>query len=466
MPKRQRILVVGGGPAGLSAATHLLEQAPGSVQVELLTADALLGGRAASWEDERGYTIEHGLHAVFGFYRELRSLAQRAGVDVSTALRRSGGIAHLFDEERRALYTLSLSRNPLTTLKRLAEVPGLSTSERLRVLSALVRVRLSTLRAHSLESQDALDFRALLERHGAPEAFFHHPLYRQLSELFYNRPHALSAYTALRGAQLLTQGFEEAEVSYPAGGLTELFWNPIAKRIERLGGALRTGLRLVELEHASSRLVAARFQTQGGELREAGFHALVCAIPSGCFAQLNPGDALWSEPFFQRITRLASVSTVSVQLWLEDRVPIPPGAVNGLAAPLSSAIDHKPLSPRLSSDDRFGAALQWVGAETGFEALSDEALVQRARASLARLPGLDVVARSRVVHQVVRRNRAPAERFLLPSPGSLQHRPSCQTPLRGLFLAGDWVRNEVDLPLVEGAVRSGKEAAAAVLRSL
>jgi uncharacterized protein with NAD-binding domain and iron-sulfur cluster len=75
----KKIVIVGGGVASMAAGIELRERMP-NCRVELIT-DAEpdhFGGQVASW-DEHGYPIEHGLHALFGFYDEILPLLERIG---------------------------------------------------------------------------------------------------------------------------------------------------------------------------------------------------------------------------------------------------------------------------------------------------------------------------------------------------------------------------------------------------
>src|SRR5687768_11733711 len=80
-----RAVIVGGGLAGLAAATVLAER---GVSVTVLEREPVLGGRVSAWTEHlpsgEPYQMERGFHAVFRQYYNLRALLQR----IDPALRR------------------------------------------------------------------------------------------------------------------------------------------------------------------------------------------------------------------------------------------------------------------------------------------------------------------------------------------------------------------------------------------
>jgi uncharacterized protein with NAD-binding domain and iron-sulfur cluster len=66
---RQKVVIIGGGPAGLAAAFELTK--PGLCPGDCVTVYQMgwrLGGKCASGRDDRGRIVEHGLHLWFGYY--------------------------------------------------------------------------------------------------------------------------------------------------------------------------------------------------------------------------------------------------------------------------------------------------------------------------------------------------------------------------------------------------------------
>lgn len=480
-------MVVGAGPAGLSAGIHLLEQARGAVDVELVSMGHLFGGKAASWRDHEGYVIDHGFHAVFGFYEQMRALLRRAGVNLRQALIPSGGLFRYFDVRTGALEEVQFAHNGLVQLARNGQFPGLTASERATLTTAFLRMAATVARA-PLESLDDLCYRAFALTHGVPRAAFSHPIWREVYELAFNHPHEMSAYIMSKWALLAGHCFHDATFSYIAGSMSEQLWDPLAAYFCRLGGVVRRWEKLVHLDHAGGRLTGLRFGVpdqarhhQGGaawpdavpvapgiERLDRDFDAAICTVPAACFVELNPGDqALWSDPFFGDLRNLTSVSTLSLQVWLKEPTPgRVAGSIATLPRPLGYAIDYKDLVPEYERDERYGAALEWVGGEVGYETLTDGEVVEGARAGLAQVPGFFGTDAAEVVHLSLIRNRANHRRYLLTDPGTLRFRPTVETPLKRLFLAGDWVRNEVDGPCMEGAIRCGQAAARAALQRL
>ena len=71
----RHVVVVGGGIAGLAAATVLAER---GVRVTVLEASDRLGGRVAAWPLPGDRTMSRGFHAFFRQYYNLRALLRRA----------------------------------------------------------------------------------------------------------------------------------------------------------------------------------------------------------------------------------------------------------------------------------------------------------------------------------------------------------------------------------------------------
>lgn len=73
----KKIAVIGGGIAGISATANLAER---GMDVTLFEKDHFLGGKIGSWEFEsNGETLraEHGFHAFFRQYYNLRSFLKK-----------------------------------------------------------------------------------------------------------------------------------------------------------------------------------------------------------------------------------------------------------------------------------------------------------------------------------------------------------------------------------------------------
>ena len=185
-------------------------------------------------------------------------------------------------------------------------------------------------------------------------------------------------------------------------------------------------------------------------------------MPVDSFRELNPGDkGFWQS--FPGIENLRSVSTLSWQMWTKEKVLPVDSCINTLEEPLPMVIDYKNLRDEYKNDDRIGSALEWVGQENSFEDVSDEEIKALTLECFLTIPGAKDPRDKGIIHESFRRNSSNHKRYLLTDPGTVGYRPHTKTHLENLFLAGDWIRNDIDVPTMEGAICSGYAAVDALL---
>ncbi|MCC6999961.1 MAG: FAD-dependent oxidoreductase [Deltaproteobacteria bacterium] len=486
--ERTRVLVVGAGPAGLAAAARLVERGGARLRVRLAALGHHLGGKAASWRDSEGRYIDHGQHVVIGWYRELLALLERAGVDTRARLSWNGGETHLYEPRDQRVHTLHLRRNPIAMLAAALGYSGLTGAEKANVASFVTRNAGLFLGLQELEQFDDVCFTTLCLANGLRPSIVKTSIFLASRTAQLNWPGEISAYSMLKATREMGRDYKSARYAFVDGGMSERFWQPVLEYFARLGGEFEMMKKLTAIHVDHGRAVGVSFGEPdsgghdqhsrhrsafagaipikpGTERVDRDFDYLITTLPATAFQELNPGDtAFWSIPAFAGVRNLRGVRPLALQIWhraaLTRRYP---GALGGLDGPLPYLVDNKHLARDYREDPRYGAVLHFVGQETGFEHWSDERLLAQCLRNLRHVPGAEQLDREGVLHWQVVRHHSPDQLYFYTEPGINRFRPHARTPLANLFLAGDWVRSELDFPCMETAVRTGLSAADKVL---
>jgi squalene-associated FAD-dependent desaturase len=432
---RVDVLVAGGGLAGIAAA---LACADAGLEVVLAERRPVLGGATYSLERE-GRLIDNGQHVFLRCCTEYRDLLRRLGSEGMTELqpRLEIPLALPGGAVRR------LRRAPLPAPLHLAPVllglPGLSPGERLRAATAVL-----ALRGVDPDDPDADDRSLgewLRERRQSGKAV--HALWELIVRPTLNlRAGDASLAMAARVFRTgLLEGADAGDIGWASAPLRQVHGEPAARALAAAGVAVLLHASVAAIDRRGDRLVV----NVGGDEIAAG--AVISCMPprqavrslppaaldSGAAAALGTSPILNLHVVYDRpVTRLrfAAAARGPVQ-WVFDRTPAAGAGGQYLAVTLSAADE----------------LADWPTAR--LRALFEPALADLFPAARA----------ARMEEFFVTRERHATFRA---APGSGRARPAARTPVAGLYLAGAWTRTGWP-DTMEGAVRSGRAAAAALL---
>jgi protoporphyrinogen oxidase len=482
---KKRVLVIGGGPAGLAAGCDLLERAGDHLSVELINMGHHLGGKANSYRDPEGHIIEHGLHIIVGFYDRMRGLMERAGIDLKTALKAIDQTLYVYENSDGQLHELDKSM-----WSRKASLPhydGISPLMLPSMVQFSLQLFLDATGGKDLTQFDDVCIRTYCAERGLHRDLIDTNLFHGFKEPYFNGPYPMSAYHALKSLQHMNDA-QAAKTSYATGGTSEVIWDPIGEYFKKLGGTLTPytmatdwvyegneikGVKVSRPDsgghdHGTSSWKGAQVpRLQGSERVLDGFDAIISTIPQPVFVQMNQDDeAMWASPYFKRIRNLRSVATASMTVLTEKPVMEIEGGVVCLPPPLSTCSNMKTFWTEYTQNSDYGSVLVFTGPETGYEDWTDEQIIEHTLDNMGKIDRVGDIRAAGIKHIELHRNKSAFERLILTEPGVNPFRPGPKTPFHNLFLAGDWIRNPVDIITMEGAIASGYQAVDHVLEEL
>jgi squalene-associated FAD-dependent desaturase len=442
---RPDVIVIGAGFAGLSAAVRLTRL---GARVLVLEARSRLGGRATAFPDrETGELVDNGQHVLMGCYSETFAFLRDIGAQDNVRVDPQLAITMIDRQGRRTRLSCPALPAPLHLVAGVLEWEALSWRDRLSVLGMATPLKNArrelkpgaTVKAASPDET----VENWLIRNGQT-ARLRELLWDPLALAALNQPPAQAAAPPF--ARVLAEMFSDdpraAAIALPTRPLHLMYAEPAREYIERHGGSVRMGAaaKLV-LDAARAAVTAVRAGDQTWQTDR-----VISSVPWFALAELFDEAPPALHGVLDRARHMTSSPIVTVNLWFDCRVLDLP--VLGLPGRAMQWVFDK---GQITGADASHLSLVSSGAadilaETNIE------LVHRAHAELLEaLPGVRAAKLLRAT--VIREPRAT---FSL-APGE-PARPSTETGVRGLLLAGDWI--DTGLPAtIESAVRSGHMAA-------
>jgi hydroxysqualene dehydroxylase len=436
----RRVVIVGGGLAGIAAA---LDCADAGAEVTVVEVRPQLGGAAYSFERE-GLRVDNGQHVFLRCCTAYRRLLRRLGSEPATVLQPRLAIPVLAPGGRRGWLRRGRLPAPLHLGPALMRYPFLTPRERAGVVpAALALARLDP----DDPALDARTFGAWLADHGqTPSAV--EALWNLIALPTLNLPAdqaslSLAAYVFQTG--LLTTR-DAGDIGYARVPLDEVHGQPAARALRGAGVEVRTRWKAERIAAGPDRLAV----EGAGERLDAD--AVVVAVPHDRAADLVPDGALSDRA---ALRRLGTSPIVNLHVVYDRRV-----LDLEFAAAVRSPVQYVFDRTRAAGVERGQyLALSLSGAEREM-ALSPDALRRRYEPALAAL--LPAAAGARVERFFVTREHKATFRA---APGARALRPGPRTAIPGLVLAGAFTATGWPATM-EGAVRSGHAAAIEALAAV
>jgi squalene-associated FAD-dependent desaturase len=454
-PADPKVVVIGGGLAGITAAIAL---ASGGAQVTLLEARPRLGGATCSFNRD-GLVVDTGQHIFLGCCAAYRGLLGQLGMTAQAPLQHRFDVTVLAPGRTPARLRRTALPGPMHMLPSLARYPHLSLAERFAVSRPALAMRFLDPADPALDTQrfgDWLAARGQSER--ARRVLWDLFTVSALNVAGDDASLALAATVIKTG--LLGKN-NAADIGVPALPLGELHGDAAATLLAKLGAQVALGTKVSALEVLPANRYRVRLARPSADAAAGGLpdaidaDAVVLAVPHEKAAALVPPDALppgtvaaWSglgaspivnvHVIYDRpVTKLPFAAAVDSPVqWVFDRTHISglPGTGQYLAISLSAADEYADV-PAARLREQFVPALAEIFPAAREAKVTEFFVTRERRATFRQVPGS----------------------------GAL--RPKAGTRLPGLVLAGAWT--DTGWPdTMEGAVRSGLSAAIELRRTL
>jgi len=415
----KKVLVIGGGLAGLSAASFL---SANNYKVELIEAALKLGGRAYSFLESKTQTeIDNGQHLLMGCYDYTLKFLNL--IDAKKNFEIQQNLDLVFLSPGFKIHRLSASGffYPLNLLVAFLKYDALTFPERLSVIKFLFKIlSASDSELHNANTSELL----LREKQSANcrKAFWDILIISAFNCSAENISAKLFKNVI---KQIFLSGKSGMSFIIPKLNLNKAFNLAAANYIQENGGKIFLSERVTEL--ASSENEIKKIITNKRTITD--FDFIISAVPPYSLHKIKTNNYLFEADCFEYSTIL------NIHLWMGK---------NHLDKNFYALIDS-PVHWVFNK----GSYLNLVISNANeFNEMDNEQILNIA---LTELEKYLLISPEHIIHsKIVKEKRAT----FLPSIKSQEHRCAAKTDFKNFFLAGDWTNT--GLPsTIESAVKSG-----------
>lgn len=454
----KRVIVMGGGLAGLSTAKHLVDA--GHIPI-LLEARSLLGGKVAAWTDDEGDVTETGLHVFFGAYPNAMTLFKELGIEDRLQWKDHAMIFACPGSSKKEFSTFDFPELPAplnAAVAILGNTSLLTWEEKIKLGIGLVPAYLFG--QSYVEEQEGVTVKEWMRARGVPDRVTDEVFIAMAKALNFIDPDTLSMQCVLIALNRFLQETDGSKIAFLDGSPTERLCEPLKEYVTRNGGTVRTDSpvqRIIVHPEGKHKDAIAGVLLKGNELLTADYY--VSAMPVDAIKKLTP-DSWRNIEYFRKMMGLKGVPVINIHIWFDRKLSTVNNLIFSRSKLLSVYADMSETCKGYASKDKsmlemvFAPAKGWIGR-------SDEEILQATLEELEQLFPEEIAvdgSKARVEKFTCVKTATSVYETL---PGCEAMRPTQKSPIDNFVMAGDFSKQKY-LASMEGAILSGQLAAKAV----
>jgi len=465
----KKIAIFGGGLAGLACAKYLSDSGH---QPTVYEARDILGGKVSAWQDKDGDWIETGLHIFFGAYPNMMNLFSELGIherlqwkihQMIFAMQQFPGEFTTFDfisgipAPFNFLLAILLNQKMLTLGEKLQTAPPL--------------LPMFTEGQDFIDRQDELSVTEFMRKYGMPERINEEVFIAMAKALDFIDPDKLSMTVVLTAMNRFLNEDNGLQMAFLDGNQPDRLCAPLADSITNNGGKVLTSRPMKEFVVDDSGSIKHVLMRDGSKIVADEY---VSAMPVDVLKRIVPVQ--WQKlPYFRQFDELEGIPVINLHMWFNQKLK----GVDHLCfsrSPLLSVYADMSTTCKEYYDENksmlelvFAPCSPIAGGNTNWIKKTDKEIIDATMGELCRLFPLEIAVDSNWPSTVNQSPKGTAKLLkyavvktprsvYAAIPGRNKYRPSQQSPIPNLTLAGDWTSQKF-LGSMEGAVLSGKLAA-------
>ncbi len=439
-----KALIMGGGMGGLATAINLLDL---GIEVELIEADTMFGGRASSWLDEDGDMIDNALHVFFPYYVNLVRFFEKMGID-KNIIWKDSKFYYMQKDGKEAVLDFPNLPAPLHAaaayLSLFKAYTGLPKWK--LVFAALgMGMGISRYSKQQLEELDEITFGQWAMR-VAPKGAFK-PMEPGINGLTFTPSWMISAKVMMNWFKKVSGSAQTSRVGFANGGLGEIWVDNCLEYIRSRGGSceLEKAVTSINIEGGTVKSVT----VNGTEELTADLY--ISAISPFSLRRVLPDQSFKLE-YFRDLWHFQYAPSLSLQVWFDRKLTdidvtfFSNDCIFNTYADLSNVLPHI---------FKGGSMLEMVlSPGDHIEGLPDEVIFDIA---IEQIKDLFPLAREAGVRKwrVVRERQGVYRAF----PGMEKRRPFQRSPYDNFYLTGDYTSTPVSSGGMEAAIWNANKVA-------